>query len=75
MKGLAFAPHFPLQEGISFTAVVNNVELLVMCIFATLLKMRLCKVRPDLAVSRDLNLSVLLVSAMSLVGTGYLLLR
>lgn len=76
MKDLPFAPHFPLQgEGISRRAVVSSVELWVRCSFARLCKIRLCKIRLDLAASKGLNLSVPLVSAVSAVGRGYLLLR
>lgn len=76
MKDLPFAPHFPLQgEGISCRAVVSNIELWVRRSSARLCKIRLCKIRLVLAASKDLNLSVPLVSAMSAVGSGYLLLR
>lgn len=47
MKDLPFALHFPLQgEGMSRRAVVSSVEQWVMCGFARLHKIRLCKTRP-----------------------------
>lgn len=58
----------------SCRAVVSNVELWVRCSFAGLRKIGLCEIRLDLAAPKGLNLSVPLVSAMSVVGRGYLLL-
>lgn len=55
---LLSAPSFPLQgEGISCRTLASSLELWVRCSFARLHKIRLCKMRPDLAPSKGLDVS------------------
>lgn len=64
---------FPLQgEGISCRTLVSGIELWVRCSFASLHKIRLSKIRLDLALFKGLCVSVWLMSA---TRRGYFLLR